>query len=109
MGVSTHEIPPPPPIVKGITRDTIFRCSLHRVAWDTLSMLIIRDYWLRLSPVTELLFSNSWFNKKGQAVVTSADVRASNFKSPRELLQCQFLARLSPGIYIEGDSCKCGY
>lgn len=72
-------------------------------------MLIIRDYWLRLSPVTELLFSNSWLNKKGQAVVTSADVRASNFKSPRELLQRQFLARLSPEIYIEGDSCKCGY
>lgn len=110
MGVSTHEMPPPPPPnVKCITRDAIFRCSLHRVAWDTLPVLIIRHYWLRLSPVTELLFSNSWFNKHGQAVVTSADVRASNFKSPRELLQCRFLARWSPGIYIEGDSCKCGY
>lgn len=71
MGVSTHEMPPPPN-VKCITRDAIFRCSLHRVAWDTLPVLIIRDYWLRLSPVTELLFSNSWFNKHGQAVVTSA-------------------------------------
>lgn len=73
-------------------------------------MLTVRDYWLRLSPVTELLLSNSWSNNYGQVMVPSADVHTSDLKSPGESLQCQFFfARSGPGMYMKGESCKGRY